>query len=148
MAPAHVFGDNLVNQKVVVSQLKRLGYDIAIAANGLEAVSALDQSSYDVIFMDCHMPEMGGYEAARRIRERESSGNGTEKAPIYIVALTASAMEGDSEKCLAAGMNDYLSKPTRIDDLCAALGRFRKSASSGVQGVQEPAIDTLGESHL
>ena len=123
--------DNQVNQKVVVSQLKKLGYDAATAANGVEALSALEQSSYDVIFMDCHMPEMGGYEVARRIREREST-NGKEKAPVYIVALTASAMEGDREKCLAAGMNDYLSKPTRIDDLCAALGRFRKPATSPV----------------
>lgn len=123
--------DNQVNQKVVVSQLKKLGYDAATAANGVEALSALEQSSYDVIFMDCHMPEMGGYEVARRIREREST-NGKERAPVYIVALTASAMEGDREKCLAAGMNDYLSKPTRIDDLCAALGRFRKPATSPI----------------
>jgi two-component system sensor histidine kinase/response regulator len=123
--------DNQVNQKVVVSQLKKLGYDTATAANGVEALSALEQSSYDVIFMDCHMPEMGGYEVAKRIRERESA-HAREKAPVYIVALTASAMEGDREKCLAAGMNDYLSKPTRLDDLCAALGRFRKTATSPV----------------
>jgi two-component system, sensor histidine kinase and response regulator len=124
--------DNPVNQKVVVSQLKKLGYDAAIASNGLEALNALEESSYDVVFMDCHMPQMGGYDAARRIRERESTRNACEKAPAYIVALTASAMEGDREKCLAAGMNDYLSKPTRLDDLCAALGRFRRSAISPI----------------
>jgi CheY-like chemotaxis protein len=122
--------DNLVNQKVVVSQLKKLGYDAATAANGVEALSALEQGSYDVIFMDCHMPEMEGYEAVRRIRERESTRDGSNRASVYIVALTASAMEGDREKCLAAGMNDYLSKPTRLDDLYAALGRFRKTAGS------------------
>jgi signal transduction histidine kinase/CheY-like chemotaxis protein len=122
--------DNLVNQKVVISQLKKLGYEAEIASNGVEALRALEQSSYDVIFMDCHMPEMGGYDAARRIRERESTRNVSEKAPTYIVALTASAMEGDREKCLAAGMNDYLSKPTRLADLRAALSHFRKSASS------------------
>jgi two-component system, sensor histidine kinase and response regulator len=130
--------DNLVNQKVVVWQLKSLGYDVAIAANGVEVLSALEESSYDVIFMDCHMPEMGGYEAARRIRERESARNGIEITPAYIVALTASAMEGDREKCLAAGMNDYISKPTRIDDLCAALGRFRSTATSTIQPLSAP----------
>jgi two-component system sensor histidine kinase/response regulator len=119
--------DNVVNQKVVVWQLRKLGYDVAIAANGIEALRALEESSYDVIFMDCHMPEMGGYETARRIRERESARHGIEKAPMYIVALTASAMEGDREKCLAAGMDDYVSKPTRIHDLFAALGRFRRT---------------------
>jgi two-component system, sensor histidine kinase and response regulator len=124
--------DNLVNQKVVVSQLKKLGYDAAIASNGFEALNALEQSSYDVVFMDCHMPLMGGYDAARRIRERESTRNASERTPAYIVALTASAMEGDRENCLAAGMNDYLSKPTRLDDLCAALGRFRRSATRPV----------------
>jgi two-component system, sensor histidine kinase and response regulator len=124
--------DNLVNQKVVVSQLKKLGYDAAIASNGVEALNALEQDSYDVVFMDCHMPMMGGYDAARRIRERESTRDASERTPAYIVALTASAMEGDREKCLAAGMNDYLSKPTRLDDLCAALGRFRRSAARPV----------------
>jgi two-component system, sensor histidine kinase and response regulator len=124
--------DNPVNQKVVVSQLKKLGYDAAIASNGLEALNALEESSYDVVFMDCHMPQMGGYDAARRIRERESTRDASERTPAYIVALTASAMEGDREKCLAAGMNDYLSKPTRLDDLCAALGRFRRSATSPI----------------
>ena len=117
--------DNSVNQKVVLFQLRKLGYEADIAVNGLEVLSASDQIHYDLILMDCHMPEMGGYEASRKIRERESASNGHATSHTYIVALTADAMEGDREKCLAAGMDDYLSKPTRIDDLSAALARVR-----------------------
>jgi CheY-like chemotaxis protein len=118
--------DNLVNQKVVLAQLRKLGYEADIAANGLEVLTAYEQTPYDVILMDCHMPEMGGYEASRKIRERASNADGNSKPRIRIIALTANAMEGDREKCLAAGMDDYLSKPTRIDDLSAALARVRK----------------------
>jgi CheY-like chemotaxis protein len=116
--------DNPVNQKVVLFQLRKLGYEADIVPNGLEVLSALEQSHYDVIFMDCHMPEMGGHETSRVIRERESTYNGQPKPQTHIVALTANAMEGDREKCLAAGMDDYLSKPTSIEDLAAALARF------------------------
>jgi two-component system, sensor histidine kinase and response regulator len=117
--------DNPVNQKVVLFQLRKLGYEADIVANGVEVLGALAQKHYDVILMDCHMPEMGGYETSRHIRERESTQNG--QAKTHIVALTANAMEGDREKCIAAGMDDYLSKPTRIDDLAAALARFREA---------------------
>jgi two-component system sensor histidine kinase/response regulator len=120
--------DNLVNQKVVLAQLRKLGYEADIAANGLEVLTAYEQTPYDVILMDCHMPEMGGYEASRKIRERASNADGNSKPRIRIIALTANAMEGDREKCLAAGMDDYLSKPTRIDDLSSALARVRKVA--------------------
>jgi CheY-like chemotaxis protein len=72
------------------------------------------------------MPEMGGYETSQQIRDRESTHNGHAKRQMHIVALTANAMEGDRERCLAAGMDDYLSKPTRIDDLAAALARFNE----------------------
>jgi two-component system sensor histidine kinase/response regulator len=115
--------DNPVNQKVVLFQLRKLGYEADIVANGKEVLSALERTHYDVILMDCHMPELGGYEATRLIRERETHNDQT-TSPIHIIALTANAMEGDREKCLAAGMDDYLSKPTRIDDLAGALGRF------------------------
>ncbi|MGA8480414.1 MAG: response regulator [Chthoniobacterales bacterium] len=120
--------DNPVNQKVVLFQLGKLGYDADIVANGVEVLSALERTHYDVIFMDCHMPKMEGYETSRRIRERESAYNGQAKPQTHIVALTANAMEGDREKCIAAGMDDYLSKPTRIDDLAAALARLREAA--------------------
>jgi CheY-like chemotaxis protein len=118
--------DNPVNQKVVLFQLRKLGYSADIAGNGLEALSALEHNHYDVILMDCQMSEMGGYEASRKIREREAEKNGDANSRIYIIALTANAMEGDREKCLAAGMDDYLSKPTKADDLSAALARCRE----------------------
>jgi CheY-like chemotaxis protein len=90
----------------------------------MEVLSALERTHYDLILMDCHMPELGGYETTRLIRERESTHSGQTTLPIHIVALTANAMEGNREKCLAAGMDDYLSKPTGIDDLAGALARF------------------------
>jgi two-component system sensor histidine kinase/response regulator len=120
--------DNMVNQKVTLAQLHKLGYTAQAAANGLEAVKALEQESYDVILMDCQMPELDGYEATRTIRKREQDSDPccNWKAPIYIVAMTANAIQGDKEKCLAAGMDDYVSKPVRLPDLQAALERFNK----------------------
>jgi len=117
--------DNPVNQKVVLLQLKKLGYYAHTAANGAEVLSALERTHYDIILMDCQMPEMEGYEASHRIRERERNLNSPQTPRIHIVALTANALEGDREKCLAAGMDDYLSKPVRIDELAASLARFR-----------------------
>ena len=110
--------DNAVNQKVALSYLSRMGYAADVAGTGLEALEAVRRESYDVVLMDVQMPEMDGFEATRRIR---ALGPG-EKDP-WIVALTASAMTGDPEKCSAAGMNDYLSKPVRVEDLAAALRR-------------------------
>ena len=94
-------------------------------ANGLEVLRSLEQISYGIILMDCQMPEMDGYEATRAIRQREQALDGRcpWKAPVYIIALTASALQGDSEKCLAVGMDDYLSKPVRSSELQAALER-------------------------
>jgi CheY-like chemotaxis protein len=96
-------------------------------ANGLEVLEALQLVSYDLILMDCQMPEMDGFEATREIREREQSLEHPcpWKAPVYIVALTANAMQGDSEKCLAVGMDDYLSKPVRLSELQAVLERSK-----------------------
>jgi CheY-like chemotaxis protein len=92
---------------------------------------ASEQTPNDVILMDCHMPEMGGYATTGMIRQRESMSNGHAILHTHIVAMTADAMEGDREKCLAAGIDDCLSKPTRIDDLPIALGRSRKTAVEG-----------------
>ena len=113
--------DNIVNQKVALAQLKGLGFTADAVANGHEVLSALKQVPYDVIFMDCQMPEMDGYEAARLIRQAERSSQVNWKAPVHIVAMTANAMTGDREKCLAAGMDDYLSKPVRKAELQSAL---------------------------
>ncbi len=109
--------DNAVNQKVALSCLARMGYRADVATNGLEALEAVRREAYDVVLMDVQMPEMDGLEATRRIRALHP-----EQGP-WVVALTASAMTGDAERCAAAGMNDYLSKPVRIDELAAALRR-------------------------
>jgi signal transduction histidine kinase len=106
--------DNPVNQTVATNQLRKLGCQIELACNGLEALAAWQRGAHDIIFMDCQMPEMDGRETTRRIRalERERS-----LAPIRIVAMTASAMQGDRESCLQAGMDDYISKPVKLEEI-------------------------------
>jgi len=111
--------DNAINQKLATRLLEKMGCRVDVAANGLEAVQMSSQAPYALILMDCLMPEMDGFEATREIRMREGSGK---RAPI--VALTANAMAGDRERCLASGMDDYLSKPFRADDLRAVFSRF------------------------
>jgi len=93
-------------------------------------LSAMKQVPYDIIFMDCQMPEMDGYEAARLIRQAERSSQVNWRAPVHIVAMTANAMTGDREKCLAAGMDDYLSKPVRKAELQSALIKWVMPAKS------------------
>mgnify|MGYP005839214743 CR=1 FL=1 len=111
--------DNLVNQKVALHILERLGYRAEVAANGLEALEALERQHYDVVLMDVQMPEMDGVEATRRIHERWN-----ERRP-WIIAMTAHALSGDRERCLGAGMDDYISKPVKVDELVEALKRCR-----------------------
>jgi CheY-like chemotaxis protein len=108
--------DNPVNQKLAVRLLERMGYRADIADDGLEAIAAVERSYYDVVLMDVQMPELDGLEATRRIRTRWPGDAGPR-----IVAMTANAMEGDREMCLAAGMDDYLAKPIRPEALSQAL---------------------------
>ncbi len=117
--------DNIVNQQVALGQLRKLSYTANAVANGLEVMPALEQISYGLILMDCQMPEMDGYQATRAIRKREQSlaQPCPWRSPIYIIAMTANSMQGDREKCLLAGMDDYLSKPVREFELQAALER-------------------------
>jgi CheY-like chemotaxis protein/HPt (histidine-containing phosphotransfer) domain-containing protein len=139
--------DNPVNQEVIRSVLQHVGCQVDVAANGREALEALSHTSYDLILMDCHMPELDGFETTRAIRGREAqqsmvsgqvsgrqesfsefqltTGNRPLAAPhLPIIALTANAMYGDREQCLAAGMDGYLSKPFTQEQLCAVLQRW------------------------
>jgi signal transduction histidine kinase/CheY-like chemotaxis protein len=116
---ALVAEDNPVNQRVAVRMLERLGIGADVASNGYEAVQSFSRQPYAVVLMDCQMPELDGFEATARIRAREGSGRRTP-----IIAMTASAMRGDRERCLAAGMDDYLAKPVTIDNLRTALKRW------------------------
>ncbi|MGH7997526.1 MAG: response regulator, partial [Opitutaceae bacterium] len=113
--------DNLVNQKVIVLQLRQLGYEAMVTSTGVEALDALKSRPYELILMDAQMPEMDGIEATRRIRAAER-GDGARR-PARIIAMTASAMECDRTACLAAGMDDFLPKPVRPFALRAMLER-------------------------
>ena len=119
--------DNTINQKVALAQLRRLRYRADAVGNGREVLEALPCIPYDVVLMDCQMPELDGYETAQAIRQRENRSDSPcpWKSPLYIIALTAHAMQGDRGKCLAAGMDDYLSKPIRSAELQAALERWQ-----------------------
>jgi predicted ATPase/signal transduction histidine kinase/CheY-like chemotaxis protein len=152
--------DNYINQRVVLGQLKKLGYHADVVANGLEVLKALQSNPYDIILMDCQMPEMDGFEATRaiRIREQRSDQGFDSESPIHIVAITANALLGDREKCLAAGMNDYLSKPIEVQGLQSVLdrwtagtqcrthsiigseGKVEESARNPVNPLEEPSV--------
>jgi CheY-like chemotaxis protein len=110
--------DNKVNQQLALQLLERMGYRADVAANGLEAIASLYRQHYDVVFMDVHMPEMDGLTATQRI---------CEEWPLTsrprIIAMTANAMQGDREKCLSAGMDDYISKPIRVEELVRSLNQ-------------------------
>ncbi|HET8731393.1 MAG TPA: response regulator, partial [Moraxellaceae bacterium] len=113
--------DNLVNQKVAARMLEKLGVNVDVASNGLEAVQLVMRNRYDMVLMDCQMPEMDGYAATREIRRLQAQSASPRGVPV--VALTANTLEGDRERCLACGMNDFLGKPLRQQDLLAMLLR-------------------------
>ena len=116
--------DNTANQQVAIGMLERLGCSVIVAGNGIEAINRLERNRFDVIFMDCNMPEMDGYEATRKIRAAEGVGAG-----IPIIAMTANVQEGDRQKCLQAGMDDYLSKPLKLDRIRAKLEKWAPESS-------------------
>jgi signal transduction histidine kinase/CheY-like chemotaxis protein len=114
-----VVEDNAANLKVAVRMLERLGYRAEVASDGAEAVTMLEHMQYDAVLMDCQMPEMDGYEATRLIRKNERAGR-----RVPIIAMTAAALSGDRERCLAAGMDDYISKPVKLHVVAAVLERW------------------------
>jgi len=118
--------DNPVNQKVALRYLQRMGYRADAVANGLEAVHAMRERDYQLIFMDVQMPEMDGYAATREIRAKTAQN----RQPI-IIALTANAMQGDRERCLAAGMDDYITKPVKIEEIQVMISRFFGAKAGG-----------------
>ena len=128
--------DNVVNQMVALGMLQIHGYDVTVAGNGREAVDAHAHAAFDLILMDCHMPEMDGFAATKQIRERERSSIGKR---VPIVALTANAMAQDREDCLAAGMDDHLSKPFSRVTIQAMLDRWMPRAASTQAEAAQPA---------
>ncbi len=114
-----VVEDNPTNQKVVRRMLEKQGHDVGIATNGLEALDRLATADWDLVFMDCQMPQMDGFEATRQIRAMAG-----ERAATPIVALTANAMASDRDACLAVGMDDFVTKPVRPEDIQRALARW------------------------
>ncbi|MFO0995130.1 MAG: PAS-domain containing protein [Alphaproteobacteria bacterium] len=132
--------DNPVNQEVNGELLASLGCAVEIASTGLEAITAFDRARYDAILMDCQMPELDGLEATRRIRAREE---GATHPRTPIIALTAHAFEEDRQRCLAAGMDDYLSKPLMMDELTAVLKRWLPVIASATSSTREPPAAPL-----
>ena len=130
--------DNVVNQKLAIRLLEKLGYRADIAGNGLEALEALERQTYDLLLSDVQMPEMDGLETTRQILQRWPAG----ERP-WIIAMTAEAMSGDRERCLAAGMNDYVAKPIRVDELVAAIKRTPRRGSGSGTPAADPSPDGL-----
>lgn len=153
LVPARVLlaEDNLVNQEVAVAMLENLGCTVDVVTHGQEVLEAIARASYDLVLMDCQMPGMDGFEATRLIRERESSAPSLPSPPnselrtpnsrffhLPIIALTANAVEGDREQCLAAGMDDYLSKPFTQRQLGAMLMRWVASQDISTSAISAP----------
>ncbi len=162
----------MVNQKVAVRMVEKLGYRADVVGNGLEAVEVLERIPYDLVLMDCQMPEMDGFEATREIRKREAldvkreaethdevrvKSEAKEKAisdtlhsspvtlhRIPIIAMTANAMKGDREKCLEAGMDDFISKPVRIEELDAVLEKWAPKSPEGEEHEAKTSAEELG----
>jgi CheY-like chemotaxis protein/HPt (histidine-containing phosphotransfer) domain-containing protein len=132
--------DNPTNQEVAGMMLRKLGFSPDLVANGVEALEALQQRAYDLLLLDCEMPEMDGYETARRIRDPRT---GARNPLIPIVALTADAIAGDREKCFQAGMNDYLAKPVEPRHLAEVLGKWLAAPAVPAGGPETPRMQDV-----
>jgi two-component system sensor histidine kinase/response regulator len=128
--------DNLVNEKVALAFLDQLGYCADVAHDGIEALEVLAQHDYDAILMDCRMPRMDGYDTTQEIRRRESGGSRTP-----VIAMTASAMASDRQRCIEAGMDDYLSKPIDRKLLARVLQQWTESGSEGAGATTSGDLD-------
>jgi two-component system, sensor histidine kinase and response regulator len=135
-----VADDNLVNRRLALAQLSQLGIKAEAVSNGKEALNALERTTYDLVFMDGQMPELDGYLATAELRRREGSERHT-----TVVAMTADALSGDRERCLAAGMDDYLSKPVKIADLRTMLGRWLPALPVPATPIKEGNDDPFGD---
>jgi signal transduction histidine kinase/CheY-like chemotaxis protein len=139
--------DNVINQKVAVRMLEKFGYRVDLVANGLEALDALARIPYDAILMDCQMPEMDGFAATAEIRRCEARGEGQEaigrsltSRHVPIIAMTANAMQEDRDRCLAAGMDDYMSKPIQPKVLAEVLARWVRMPASGPNSTDDRSL--------
>ncbi|HIJ86615.1 MAG TPA: response regulator [Desulfuromonadales bacterium] len=132
--------DNLINQQVARGKIRTLGYAADVASNGIEALKALEQTEYDLVLMDCHMPEMDGFAATRMIRD---TGSKVLNHAVPIIAMTANDMKSDRDSCHEAGMNDFLTKPVKIEALAAALEKWLNSDNGRVQKQKSGGQDVI-----
>ena len=130
--------DNATNRLVALGQLKKLGYEAETACNGQEAVEAVETGRFDLVLMDCEMPVMDGFEATRRIRA-------SSRPAFPIVALTANAMPADRDRCLRAGMSDFLAKPVELRQLADTIATWLEAASGGGEAAPLPVRRRLQE---
>jgi CheY-like chemotaxis protein len=135
--------DSPLNQQVALKQLEKLGYQADAVSDGAQVLEALARTTYDIILMDCQMPEMSGYEAAWQIRnrEKEQPENSTGRAHVQIIAMTANTKADNREKCLAAGMDDFINKPVQLPELEAAV--LRALADRAAARTTEEALDPI-----
>src|SRR4051812_8425947 len=138
--PILVVEDNAVNRRVIEAMLTKRGFAVECAANGREGLERIAEREYALVFMDCQMPELDGYEATAALREREAAGE-----HLTVVAMTAHAMKGDRERCLAAGMDDYLAKPLRPEALDAVLERWLHAPAAAPEAAPEATMALVDE---